>query len=414
MDAAKQRDFAIETTRRLRAAGFEAYWAGGCVRDQLLGRMAKDYDIATDALPEQIRDVFGRRRTLAIGAAFGVVTVLGPRGAGQIEVATFRRDDSYSDGRHPDQVTFTTAQEDAARRDFTINGLFYDPLNDEVIDFVGGRDDLQKCIVRAIGDPAARFSEDKLRMLRAVRFTANLEFTLDPATREAIVQMAPEISVVSAERIAAEMRTMLCDTRRGQALALLSDTGLWAAILPGELQLPVESAGRQTLELLDHLETNSFAAALATSLLLSVDADQAAAIGRHWKLSNAEIERTAWLVRNCRALDRAAQQYWPTVQRILVHDGSRELLAILRARVATGQADQADLDFVQERLSWPADRLNPPPLISGDDLIQHGLPPGKPFRSLLHKARDAQLLGQLTSRDQALEFVDRLVDQPEQ
>ncbi|NIP84328.1 MAG: CCA tRNA nucleotidyltransferase, partial [Planctomycetales bacterium] len=138
MEASPQRDFALDTARRLRAAGFTAYWAGGCVRDQLLGRPAKDYDIATDATPDQIRQLFGRRRTLAIGAAFGVITVLGPGGVGQIEVATFRRDESYSDGRHPDQVTFTTAAEDARRRDFTINGLFYDPVDEEVIDYVGG------------------------------------------------------------------------------------------------------------------------------------------------------------------------------------------------------------------------------------------------------------------------------------
>jgi tRNA nucleotidyltransferase/poly(A) polymerase len=351
---------------------------------------------------------------LAIGAAFGVITVLGPPGAGQIEVATFRRDDSYSDGRHPDHVSFTTAEEDAARRDFTISGLFYDPLDDKVIDFVGGREDLQNRIVRAIGDPAARFSEDKLRLLRAVRFTADLGFTLDPATREAIVRMAPEISVVSAERIAAEMRTMLCHPSRSQAMALLCDTGLWAAILPDQLPSPRNSDWQLTLELLDKLETDSFPAALATSLMMIAAADQAESVGRHWKLSNAEIERTVWLIDNCRALDGSARQYWPTIQRLLVHDGSQQLVEILCARVATGQADPADLDFVQQRLGWPADQLNPPALISGDDLIQHGLSPGQRFRSLLHKVRDAQLLGQITSREQALALVDRLVARTEE
>ncbi|MCR4411750.1 MAG: CCA tRNA nucleotidyltransferase, partial [Thermoguttaceae bacterium] len=164
------RQFAEEVVRRLRAAGFLAYWAGGCVRDQLMGLDPKDYDVATSAVPEQVRQVFGRRRTVAVGAAFGVITVVGPPGAGQIEVATFRSDRTYSDGRHPDEVVFSSPEEDAARRDFTINGLFYDPVAQEVIDYVGGRDDLARRLLRAIGDPRQRFAEDKLRLLRAVRF----------------------------------------------------------------------------------------------------------------------------------------------------------------------------------------------------------------------------------------------------
>ena len=171
-DPAAARAFAAEVVRRLREAGHEAYFAGGCVRDCLLGRVPADYDVATAATPDQVRHLFGRGRTLAIGAAFGVITVLGPRQAGQIEVATFRADQAYTDGRHPAGVTFCSAREDAQRRDFTINGLFLDPLNDEVHDFVGGRNDLAAGIVRAIGVPAMRFGEDHLRMLRAVRFTA--------------------------------------------------------------------------------------------------------------------------------------------------------------------------------------------------------------------------------------------------
>ena len=174
-----QRRFAIEVVRRLQAAGFMAYWAGGCVRDQLLGRTPKDYDVATNAMPEQVRELFGRRRTLAIGAAFGVYSVIGPKAAGTVEVTTFRRDAAYSDGRHPDSVTFSTAEEDASRRDFTINGLFYDPTERRVIDFVGGQEDLAVGLIRAIGNARDRFAEDKLRMLRAVRFAAAFDFTLD-------------------------------------------------------------------------------------------------------------------------------------------------------------------------------------------------------------------------------------------
>ncbi|HBB74425.1 MAG TPA: tRNA nucleotidyltransferase, partial [Planctomycetaceae bacterium] len=165
-DPAAARDFALAVVGGLRRAGHEAYWAGGCVRDELLGRTPADYDVATAARPEQVREIFGRRRTLAVGAAFGVITVLGPRTAGQVEVATFRADAPSTDGRHPDGVTFCSAREDARRRDFTINGLFLDPLTGEVHDFVGGRDDLDAGIVRAIGMPAQRFAEDHLRMLR--------------------------------------------------------------------------------------------------------------------------------------------------------------------------------------------------------------------------------------------------------
>jgi poly(A) polymerase len=192
------RDLALDVVRRLRAAGFEALWAGGCVRDQILGIPPKDYDVATSAEPEQVRDVFGRRKTLAIGQSFGVITVVGPRGSGQIDVATFRRDAAYSDGRHPDQVTFTTAEQDALRRDFTINGLFYDPIESRVIDYVGGQEDLREGIVRAIGDPRERIAEDKLRMLRAVRFAARFDFALDERTLTAVQEQAHELVIVSA------------------------------------------------------------------------------------------------------------------------------------------------------------------------------------------------------------------------
>src|SRR6185295_1585440 len=231
-DVTRQRAFALEIAQKLRAAGFEALWAGGCVRDELLGLTPKDYDVATSAKPEQIRDLFGRRRTLPIGASFGVITVLGPREAGQIEVATFRTDAAYSDGRHPDSVTFTTAEHDAQRRDFTINGLFYDPIAQQVVDYVGGQQDLKAKILRAIGDPRLRLSEDKLRMLRAVRFAAAFNFAIDPDTLTAIQDMAPEINTVSAERIGIEIRRMLIDPNRASALKLLREANLLVQVLP--------------------------------------------------------------------------------------------------------------------------------------------------------------------------------------
>ena len=247
IDPANQRRFAVEVVRRLREAGFTAYWAGGCVRDQLLGRTPKDYDVATDATPAQIRKLFGRHRTLAIGAAFGVITVMGPKAAGMIEVATFRHDAAYSDGRHPDSVTFSSAEEDASRRDFTINGLFYDPVEERVIDFVGGQDDLAARRLRAIGDPRERFAEDKLRMLRAVRFAAAFDFALEENTLAAIREMAGEIPVVSAERIAMEMRRML--GRAGPRSC--GRIACWSRIWPRQILpeiVPASDEDRQKLE----------------------------------------------------------------------------------------------------------------------------------------------------------------------
>jgi len=226
------REFAVSVVKKLHEAGFQALWAGGCVRDQRLGRTPKDYDVATSATPDQIRDLFGRRRTLAIGAAFGVITVLGGKQAGQIEVATFRRDDDYSDGRHPDGVTFSSAEEDAQRRDFTINGLFHNPLTGQDIDYVNGSDDLQAKMIRAIGNPHERLAEDKLRMLRAVRFAATFDFTIEENTFAALHEHAHELTVVSAERISEEMRRMLVHSSRRTAVELLAVTRLLDRILP--------------------------------------------------------------------------------------------------------------------------------------------------------------------------------------
>src|SRR5579883_2074530 len=228
-----ERDFAIEVVRRLREAGHEALWAGGCVRDELLRLIPKDYDIATSALPEQVQKLF--RRTIALGMSFGVIEVLGPRsseGVLKIQVATFRSDVAYSDGRRPDAVVFASAREDALRRDFTINGMFFDPLENRLIDYVGGQKDLQARVLRAIGDPAQRFEEDKLRMLRAVRIATRFDLEIEPATAEAIRAQAPRIGIVSAERIAEELRKLLVDPHRARGMRWFMDLGLAEPILP--------------------------------------------------------------------------------------------------------------------------------------------------------------------------------------
>ena len=228
-----EREFAVSVVRRLREAGHEALWAGGCVRDELLGLVPGDYDVATSARPEEVSGLF--RRTVAVGVSFGVVQVLGPRteaGPLSVEVATFRADAGYSDGRHPDAVVFSSAREDALRRDFTINGMFFDPLENQLIDYVGGQEDLNKKLLRAIGDPAVRFAEDKLRLLRAARIATRFDLTIEARTAAAIRSMAGQILVVSAERIADELRKLLVSPHRARGVNLLLELGLAAAILP--------------------------------------------------------------------------------------------------------------------------------------------------------------------------------------
>jgi poly(A) polymerase len=405
----KQRRFAVEVVEKLRAAGFQAYWAGGCVRDQLMGRTPKDYDVATDAEPPQIRRVFDRRRTIAVGAAFGVITVLGPEEAGQVEVATFRRDAAYSDGRHPDSVSFSTAREDAARRDFTINGLFYDPIDQQVIDLVAGQEDLARGVLRAVGDPRERIGEDKLRMLRAVRFSASLEFKLEANTLAAIREMAPQVSVVSAERIAMEIERMLVDRGRTTAVRLLLETGLAAVVLP-EI-VPVDPAGQRrfddTLGVMDRLGEPSFPLALAALLYPVVDPAGAKRVCRRWRLSNFDTGRTCWLVRRHAALDHARTVPWSKVQRLLVAEGVDDLLTLSEARAPSGGT--GEIDWCRARMAELGEELDPPLLLTGDDLIRHGIPVGPAYRELLRQVRDAQLDNEIHTKADALALVDRLV-----
>ncbi len=373
---------------------------------------------------------FSSGKTLKIGAAFGVIAVVGPRPAGMIEVTTFRRDATYSDGRRPDAVTFSTAQEDAQRRDFTINGLFFDPIDERVLDFVGGQDDINRRIVRAIGSPRERFVEDKLRMLRAVRMAATFGFALDAATLEAVRELADQVTVVSVERIAQELRMTLVLPARVRAAELLRETKLLPTVLPEvaatceQLRAvagPDESWWDYTLRVLGALAEPSFPLALGTLLQSTgridaahdVDADRSAmiaeSIARRLRLSNDEIERIRWLVLHQHALRGAASQPWPRVQRLLISPGSRELLALHEAQaIADGLADD-DLAFCRQRLAWPAEQLNPPPVVTGNDLIAHGINPGPDYAFLLESVRDAQLDGAVRDKPEALEWVKRLL-----
>lgn len=404
----EQRRFALEVVRRLRAAGFEAYWAGGCVRDELLHRAPKDYDVATSARPEQIRELFGAKRTLALGAAFGVITVRGPRKAGMVETATFRQDAKYSDGRHPDGVAFSSAREDALRRDFTVNGLFYDPVERRVIDFVGGQEDLRRRVIRAIGPPEQRFAEDKLRMLRAVRFSATLGFGLEEETRRVVARMADQIRVVSAERIALEMRRMLVEPGRAGAVRLLLDVNLAASLLP-EIA-PTNDAGRERLErslaALERLHRPGFPLALATLLGESADAAAAREIGFRWRLANKETDRVAWLVEHRADLCGVRAKRWSAVQPLLICEGIEDLAAMHEA-VWTDAAEEAV--YCRSLLLQPRESLDPPPLLTGDDLLARGAPAGPRFRPLLQEVRRAQLDGEIRTPAEALALADRLL-----
>ncbi len=434
--------FAAEVVARLRAEGFRALWAGGCVRDLVLGHDPTDYDVATDARPEQVARLF--RRTHMVGAHFGVACVLGPPAAGQVEVATFRSDGVYLDGRRPESVTFSTPEADAARRDFTINGMFLDPLTGEVIDYVGGRDDLDRRVLRAIGDPAERFSEDKLRLLRAVRFTARFGLELDPTTRAAIEAMAPEIRVVAPERIAQELRKMLVHPSRRRALDLAFDVGLVGAILPPLVAmkglpqnkpiLPDGDLWDHTMLVLENLPAEpSFPLAFAALLH---DVGKPAARGlkegratfhnheivgrriaehlcRDLRLSNAERDRVAWLVEYHQSLGEAKALKESRLKSILSMPGVVELLDLHRADALASTGDARQVDYCEWYLqNQPQGPINPPPLLTGHDLQKRlGLEPGPHFKAILDAVREAQLERVLGSKVEALEWVRRRIEE---
>jgi poly(A) polymerase len=437
-----EREFATDVVRRLADAGFEALWAGGCVRDQLLGREPHDYDVATDARPEQVRRLF--RRTIAVGASFGVIEVLGPREPSgeylKVQVATFRSDGAYTDGRRPDAVVFCSAREDALRRDFTINGMFFDPLAGKLIDYVGGQDDLKAGVLRAIGDPHDRFREDKLRLLRAVRFAARFRLELDPATADAVRAMAAEITVVSAERIAEELRKLLVDANRVRGIRLIDEVGLVQPLLPelvpmqglpqGPPAAPTGDLWEHVLNVLGRLgDGPSFPLAFAALLH---DIGKPRVVGRtperytfhghehvgkrmahdictRLRLSNAERERVEWLVERHQYLSDAPRMRPSRLKPILIHPGIRELLTLHRADAEASGHGLEHVEFCERLLrECPPEELNPPPIITGDDLKTRGLEPGPEFKRLLDAVREAQLEGTIRTPDEAMALVDRL------
>lgn len=413
--------FAISVVERLQQAGHHAVFAGGCVRDMLLARAGRsdpdDYDVATDATPQRVRKLFGKRQTLAVGESFGVIIVLGPKIDGrhlQVEVATFRAEGEYSDGRRPDNVVFCTAEEDAARRDFTINGMFYDPLSDRVLDYVGGQDDLQAGVLRAIGDPHARIAEDKLRMLRAVRFTARFDFAMEEATRAAVEQHAAEITVVSWERITQELTKVLTHRSRRDGIGLLKETGLLFQVYP-ELE-PATESDRQRLETqlrgLELLDRPRFETALAVLLWagpFASEADASSAISRitrRMKLSNAQREMVAWLTSHRGELRAFEERSLAERKTVLANDHAASLTELERAEAQAADASADSIEQAERYLrATPRDVLDPVPLVTGEDLIALGMTPGARFKVLLNHVRQLQLNEEISTRDEAMEAV---------
>jgi len=436
-----QRQLAESVIRALGEAGHEALLAGGCVRDMLLGRPPKDYDVATSAHPEEVLALYPK--ALKVGAAFGVVVVTD--GAEQVEVATFRAESGYSDGRRPDAVRFTDAREDALRRDFTINGMFYDPDRKEVLDYVGGRADLEARRIRAIGDPRRRFAEDRLRMLRAVRFAAELLFEVAPETAEAIRRLAPEIASVSGERVREEVARLLVAPPAGRraGLDLADRLGLLAVILPevnalkgtgqGPTVHPEGDVFQHTLLLVEALREPTFELALAALLHdvgkpatfrmrdgrmtfyrhQTVGEEMARGVCGRLRLSTLQARRVAWLVRHHMLLMHAPEMRTARLKRLFAEDGFEELAELYRADclASGGTADDYDALLARYR-AMGEEEVRPEPLITGRDLIALGLKPGPRFGDILKRVYDAQLEGRATTREEALAIGRALADEP--
>jgi poly(A) polymerase len=460
LPATRQFDAAIKIIATLRAAGHQAFLAGGCVRDLLLGREPKDYDVATSATPDVVLEMFPR--TFAVGAHFGVVLVADSAGFtgadasdqtdeeaskpeyGITEVATFRSDGAYSDGRHPDGVRYTnSAEEDVRRRDFTINGLLLDPviagqnLPSAVIDRVGGLADLEAGIVRAIGDPGERFEEDHLRMLRAVRFAARFGFELDPATASAVRRLAAKTKAVSRERVRDELTKMLTEGHARRAFELLDETGLLAEVLPEIAKMkgveqppqfhPEGDVWIHTLMLLDQLPDGcSFTLAWGALLHdvgkpptfrrapdrvrfdghVEVGVAMAAEICRRFRFSNDETRQILALVENHMRFADAPRMKASTLKRFFRLEDFPEHLALHRMDCLAASGNLDHWKFVLDRYeAMPAEAVRPRPLITGRELIATGYKPGAGFKDMLRAVEDAQLEGLISTAEEALGLV---------
>ena len=425
---------AREIARRLRERGHIAYFAGGSVRDMVRGLPAKDFDIATDATPEIVQKIFPR--TYAVGAHFGVIVVT--ENGINFEVATFRSDGAYLDHRHPTDVKFSSPEEDAKRRDFTINGMFFDPQKDEVIDFVGGRNDIEAKIVRAIGDPGKRFEEDRLRMLRAVRFATTLDYKIDNQTWEALVASAESINEISAERIRDELVKIFLSPCRVRGWDLLDESGLMRAVLP-ELdamkgclqpeQFHPEGDVFQHTRLMLELLPNKVSVPLVFAVLLHdvakpvtstvdqtgrirfnehdrIGATMTESIMERLRFSRAEIDATVEMVRQHMVFKDVPKMRVAKLKRFMARPTFEEELELHRVDCASSHRMMDNYEFLlRKREEFANEPIIPPPLVRGDDLIAMGMKPGPKFGEILEAVETRQLEGALTDRQQAIDWV---------
>jgi len=424
---------AVEIVKVLREAGFRAYWAGGSVRDLVMGHEPQDYDVATDARPEQVMELFPR--TVPVGVSFGVVKVI--ENGFEFEVTTFRSDGRYIDGRHPAEVHYSDDREDAARRDFTINGMFYDPLKKEIIDYVEGRRDIAGGVIRAIGDPHERFEEDKLRLMRAVRFAARFGYVIEPKTEAALRDLAGQIQQISAERIRDELKKILTGPSPSDGISLLIETGLLKKILPEVLAMagveqpkefhPEGDVLTHTLLLLKNLDHPSFELALAALLHdvgkpatfsirdrirfdnhCEVGARMTEAVCGRLRLSNEQTERVTDLVRDHLRFKDVRQMRESTLKRFLRQPYFSDHLELHRLDCLASHGDLTNWEFCKKKLAeLGPEEIRPKRLLTGDDLIAKGYRPGPLFSKILTQLEDAQLEGTIKTRDEALEWLRR-------
>ncbi len=436
------RALAERVCRTLRDAGHQAYFVGGCVRDILLGREPADYDVATDATPDRVQQLFPR--SLAVGAQFGVIVVTENSSSGeslQVEVATFRSDVGYSDGRHPDRVVYAKSpQEDVKRRDFTINALLLDPETNEILDFVGGRDDLRAGMIRAIGNAEARFREDKLRMIRAVRFAARFRYAIEESTFAAIVKLAPEIRQVSAERIRDELTKLLTEGQARRGFELLDETRLLPELLPEISRMkgveqppqfhPEGDVWIHTLLMLEQLQPKC-SPTLAWGVLLHdvgkpptfkppsgpggrIRFDEHAEVGtrmaeeicRRLRFSNEDTAQIAALVANHMRFKDVPQMKPATLKRFVRLDGFEEHMELHRLDCLSSHRNLDNYEFMRRFVAeTPPEQVRPPRLLTGDDLVRMGFKPGPAFKAILEAVEEAQLDGTLSTHEDALQLV---------
>lgn len=436
---------ALQIVTHLRDKGYSAFFAGGCVRDMVMDIAPVDYDIATSATPEEVMSLF--RRSIPVGAKFGVINVI--EDEFQFEIATFRSDGTYSDGRRPDSINFCDAEGDVKRRDFTINGMLFDPLDDKILDYVGGKNDIKACVIRTIGDPLERFAEDHLRMIRAVRFSARFSFKIEQNTKNAIRKLAAKILTVSAERIREELEKGLTTSNPHEFVRLLDELGLAEQIIP-------EISGMKGVEQPEnfHPEGDVFVHTLiAVSMLVkpswelamgillhdigkpaaffkevndkgevekirfyqhdNIGARMAGKICNRLKTSTFTKERIMWLVKKHLIIKDVQNMRKSTLKKLFADPGFPELLELFRIDTLASTKDLTNYDFCKEKFeTMDEEEVKPTPLVTGHDLINMGLQSGPDFGKILSFIMEEQLEERIATREEALDLVKNIIVLP--